>query len=107
MPDNGSNSSLYAEYIVLVNTGNRRVTLEGYTVKDRSGHRYTFGAVRLRLGGSVKLHTGRGADDRKDVYWDAGEYIWNNDGDVAILRDDNGRRIDRCRYPGGETSVTC
>jgi hypothetical protein len=105
--DDGSNSSLNAEYVVIKNTGNRRVSLEGWVLKDRANHRYTFGSFRLRGGGSVTIHTGTGNDTRRHVYQDSGAYIWNNDGDTAVLRDDSGRRIDRCSYPGGETSVTC
>lgn len=105
--DNGSNSSLNAEYVVIENTGNGRVTLTDWVLKDRAGHRYTFGAFRLRGDGSVTIHTGSGDDTRRHLYWDAGEYVWNNDGDIAILKDENGRRIDRCRYSGGGRSVTC
>jgi hypothetical protein len=105
--DDGSNSSLNQEFVVLKNTGNRRVSLEGWVLKDVANHRYTFGSFRLRAGKSVKIHTGSGNDDRNDLFQDSGAYIWNNDGDTATLNDEGGSRVDRCRYAGGETSVDC
>ena len=105
--DDGSNSSLNQEYVVIKNTGNRAVSLEDWLLKDVANHRYTFGSFRLRAGGSVKIHTGSGNDDRNDLYQGSGGYIWNNDGDTATLNDDAGHRVDRCSYSGGGTAENC
>jgi P pilus assembly chaperone PapD len=104
--DSGSNTSLNREFIVIENDGTSRVTLTGWTLRDASGHVLTFGSLRLRPHRSVTVHTGRGNDDRNDIYWDTGEYVWNNDGDAAVLRNETGHRVDRCRYPGGGNGVT-
>ena len=105
--DDGSNSSLNQEYVVIENTGSSAVRLDGWVLKDRAGHRYVFGSFRLRAARSVTIHTGTGNDDRNDLYQDSGAYIWNNDGDTAKLKDDTGDTVDTCRYAGGGTAVTC
>ena len=105
--DTGTNSHLNKEFVVITNTGSRAVNLDGWVLKDRSGHRYRFDSFRLRAGKSVTIHTGRGSDDRNDLYWGSKYYIWNNDGDTAILKNPAGNNVDTCRYSGGGTSVNC
>ncbi len=48
----------------------------------------------------MKIHTGSGRDRRGHLYWDSGNFIWNNDGDKATLRA-GGRKRDGCKYAGG------
>lgn len=98
---------LNREFVVIKNTGNARVILTDWTLRNTSGDVFTFPIFRLRSGARVTIHTGRGNDDRKDLFWDAGEYIWNSDGDTATLRDDDGDRRDRCHYSGGGTVTDC
>lgn len=105
--DTGTNSHLNKEFVVITNTGSRAVKLDGWVLKDRAGHRYRFDAFRLRPGKSVTIHTGRGNDDRNDLYWGSKDYIWNNDGDTATLKNASGNTVDSCRYSGGGTAVTC
>ncbi|GIU97385.1 MAG: hypothetical protein KatS3mg013_1188 [Actinomycetota bacterium] len=105
--DTGTNAHLNKEFVVITNTGGCAVRLDGWVLKDAAGHRYTFGPFRLRAGKSVTIHTGRGADDRNDLYWGPKYYIWNNDGDTATLKNAAGKTVDSCRYPGGGTAVTC
>lgn len=52
-------------------------------------HKYSFpnGFV---LEGCVKVHTGSGTDTSKDLYMDKRASIWNNDGDIATLKNENG-----------------
>jgi hypothetical protein len=104
--DTGSNSSLNAEYITLTNNGNRSVNMTGWTIRDTSHHVYTFDSFRLGKGNTVTLHTGHGDDGRRNKYWDMGNYVWNNDGDTATLKNDRGRKKDSCHYPGGSPGWT-
>lgn len=57
-------------------------------------HKYSFpnGFV---LEGCVKVHTGSGTDTSKDLYMGRGAPIWNNDGDIATLKNENGDVIDQ------------
>ena len=105
--DTGSNASLNAEWIAIKNTGNRPRQLRGWTLRDRAGHVFHFPRFKLRPGRTVKVHTGRGRDNRRHLYWDRDWYVWNNDGDRATLRNRNGRVIDRCSWGDGGGVKRC
>lgn len=106
--DSGSNSSLNQEWIALKNTGRRARQLRGWRIHDRGrSHVYRFRRFRLRPGAVVRVHTGRGSDTRRDLYWGLDYYVWNNDGDRATLLKRNGDVVDRCSYGGGGTQVMC
>jgi len=57
-------------------------------------------------GASVKIHTARGANTRTDLYWRQGNYVWNNDGDKAILKNAAGVRIDTCKWGSSGSGAT-
>jgi hypothetical protein len=106
--DTRSNASLNAEWIRLVNTGDAARQLRSWRISDAAGHVYRFERFRLRAGRTVTIHTGDGTDTRSNLYWDSGNYIWNNDGDAARLRRPNGALADRCGYDeSAGSSVTC
>ena len=105
--DNGSNASLKSETVTIKNTGSSAVTLTDWILRDTDRHNFRFPEFTLRAGRSVTVHTGSGADTRRHLYWDQDAYVWNNDGDIAILRDDSGDRVDRCRYSRSGSSVNC
>ncbi|MEV4704066.1 lamin tail domain-containing protein [Actinoplanes sp. NPDC049316] len=108
--DTRSNTSLNSEWISLVNSGSRAVNLSGYTVRDKSNHVYKFGNVTIAAnGGRLWLHTGKGTNGAKDRYWGSGNYIWNNTGDTAYLRNASGKQLDTCTWgkKSGRTWVGC
>jgi hypothetical protein len=43
------------------------------------------------------------------VYWGSGNYIWNNTGDTATLRNASGKTLDTCSwtYKSGRAWVGC
>ncbi|MEV0489954.1 lamin tail domain-containing protein [Streptomyces atratus] len=92
--DDYSNRSLNEEWVEVTNTGRRAVNLDGWTLSDRDGNRYTFDDLRLVGRATVRVHTGYGRDTRADVYQDRGDYVWGNHSDRATLRNDRGRAID-------------
>lgn len=92
--DDWSNRSLNREWVEVTNTGRRTVNLRGWTLWDREGNLYRFGDLRLASRATVRVHTGRGNDTRRDVYQDSRDYIWSNYADKATLRDDHGRTVD-------------
>lgn len=94
-PDNRSNRTLNGEWVDVTNTSRHSVNLDGWTLSDRDGNRYRFDDLRLTGRSTVRVHTGRGHDTRRDVYQDRRDAIWGNNGDTATLRDDRGRLIDR------------
>jgi hypothetical protein len=97
-------SKLNQEFVVIENTGNNPVNLDGWKLRDRAGHVYRFNDFTLNDGQKVRVHTGHGQDDHNDVFQDSGSYIWNNDGDKATLRKDNGTIADTCVYTDAASS---
>ena len=105
--DRGSNRSLNAEWVTIVNHGKKTWNLKGWTLRDRTGHVYRFPRFQLHPGKSVRIHTGRGRNDRNDLFWRQSWYVWNNDGDTAVLKKANRRVVDRCRWGDGSGHISC
>jgi hypothetical protein len=85
------------EWISLVNTGPDPVRLDGYAIRDRSGHAYRFGHLTIAGdGGRVFLRTGPGRDAGRVVYWGRADPVWDKTGDTATLLDPAGNPIDTC-----------
>lgn len=97
--DNRSNASLNAEWVKLQNRTAHPVSLSGWTLRDTSRHVYHFAVgYSLRAHGTVRVHTGSGRDTQRNLFQNRGWYVWNNDGDTAILRGPAGNNRDRCSY---------
>jgi hypothetical protein len=105
--DNGSNTSLNKELVVVANVGASPVVMTGWTLRDRDDHVFRFPTFMLRAGARVTVHNGQGSDNAGNLYWDSDGYVWNNDGDVATLRRGNGSRADRCAYSGAGSVANC
>ena len=105
-PDHGSNVSLNAEWVKLRNRTGHAVSLFRWTLRDTAHHVYHFGNYSLRAHGTVRIHTGSGRDTQRNLFQNRGWYVWNNDGDTAILRGPAGNNRDRCTYSdSSETSA--
>ncbi|ROO84906.1 excalibur calcium-binding domain-containing protein [Actinocorallia herbida] len=91
--DNGGNSHLNKEYVVIKNTGGKAVKFKNWTLRDAQHHVYRFPAFTLRAGKSVTVHTGKGKNSATHLYMQRGWYIWNNTGDTATLRDAQGTKV--------------
>ncbi len=82
------------------------VELEGYnvvmanwTLSDwTENYVYTF-PEWFMINGKVKLHKGVGEDSDTELFWQKKSYVWNNDGDNATLRDNDGEIVDFYNYP--------
>jgi hypothetical protein len=105
-PDFRSNASLNAEYVVLKNTTNKALDLEGWILRDETGYKYVFGDVTLKPGKKITIRSGQGTDTTTNLYWGRRQYVWNNDGDTATLRNVNGKKIDACGWSGGKPGFT-
>lgn len=91
-PPGPDDQELNEEKVVIVNTSNSEVALDGWILRDESTrHRYSF-------------HGGLDPGDRfavtsNDSGWDPGDSpVWNNDGDMALLQLPDGTVVDRWRY---------
>lgn len=105
--DNGSNGHVNKEVVQIKNTTGQPRRMKGWTLRDKTGHRYTFPKTTLKPGRTVTVHTGKGSDKPRQRYWDQGYYVWNNDGDKATLRTDDGRQIDACSWNDGDGNTNC
>jgi hypothetical protein len=103
-----TNAKLNAEWVTIRNHRTTAVQLRGWRVRDTAGHVYRFGGLRLGAGKAVRLHTGKGTNTRSDRYWGLENYVWNNGGDTARLRNAAGVLIDTCRWTStGTGRVAC
>ena len=73
------------EALVVANDGGT-VDLAGWTLRDDSGHLYTFPALKLLKGGTVSLHTAAGSDTVTDLFWGQAGPVWAS-GKSALLSD--------------------
>ncbi|MFE9654136.1 lamin tail domain-containing protein [Micromonospora sp. NPDC006431] len=104
--DNGSNTSLNAEYVRLTNKRSSTINLKNWTLRDKSNHVYKFSSdFYLKAGYSVVIHTGKGTNTSSNRYWGLSGYVWNNTGDAAYLRNSAGTAIDSCSW-GSRGSYT-
>ncbi len=89
------------EYVVIHNSGEASQDLTDWIVRDESSqHRYRFPPVTLAPGAHLRLRSGCGDDGESDLHWCAGDPVWSNGGDTALLQDPNGNVIDRVIYRG-------
>lgn len=97
--DRRTNASLNAEYVKLTNRRARTINLKNWTLRDKANHVYKFsGDFKLGKGKSVIIRTGKGKNTASTRYWGSGNYIWNNTGDTAYLRNASGKQIDKCSW---------
>jgi hypothetical protein len=83
--------NLNDEYFTLQNTGDDTTDLSGWTVENERGVRFRFpNGVLLMPNAVLTVHSGSGSNTTSIFYWHSAEPIWNNDYDLAILRDSSG-----------------
>jgi Lamin Tail Domain len=105
--DNGSNTSLNNEVVIIANKSPAIANLTGWTLRDDDGHVFRFPSLILSPEEKVKIHTGSGASNARNLYWGAENYVWDNDGDTATLRQPGGRIVHGCSYSGSGSQVRC
>ena len=72
--------------------------MEAWTLRDAANHKFTFPEFELPAGSSVKVWTKAGVNDAANLFWGRGSAVWNNKGDKAVLRDENGEDVARYAY---------
>ena len=84
---------LNGEWVEIANQGSSDQSLDKWTLKSKGNHTYTFKNFTLKTSSSVKVHTGKGDDTLTDLYWGRGSPVWNDNGDIATLRDVSGKVV--------------
>jgi micrococcal nuclease len=94
--------NLNDEYVRICNISPQAVALQGFSLVDNGGYRYTFTKGVLRPGYTLLLLTGTGKDvvegDQLFFYWNSAYPIWNNNEDKAIVNDPQGVVVDSVMY---------
>lgn len=92
-------ANLNDEYFALQNTGIEAVDLSGWAVENERGVTFQIpSGVMLAPNGILTIHSGNGSDSAGILYWDASQPVWNDEYDLAILRDSEGTIIDYYSY---------
>lgn len=94
------------EYVFIKNRGAKAVAMRGWTLRDRDGHVYRFPTFSLPSGKAVTVHTGKGRNNDNTLYWGRSHFVWDDDGDTAILRRKDGSFSAKCSYRGGRRGYT-
>jgi len=90
--------NLNDEYVCLRNEDSVPINMHRWRIRDIANHVYTFPHFVLAPGATVTLHTGRGENTSRDLYWGRTQAVWNNDGDTAWLYDSAGNPIHEYTY---------
>jgi hypothetical protein len=98
---------IVGEFVSILNDTGQPIDLGGWVLHDAASlqRRYTFPPVTLAPGDEVKVWSKEGADDNRNLYWGRRQAVWNNTGDVAVLRDARGTEIVRVGF-GGEKATS-
>lgn len=97
------------ERVLIQNFGTEAQTMDGWILRDEAGASYTFASLTLQPQATVTVWTKVGEDTATDLFWgrNGGSAIWNNNGDIAELLDQDSILQDTCRYEGGEVEASC
>ena len=88
------------EWVEITNKGSSEVNMAGWTLTDAQNHTYTFPDFVLAAGAKVVVRTGEGDDSAENLFWNRSTSIWNNGGDLAVLKDPEGNIVSQ--YPEKE-----
>ena len=88
------------EWVEVTNKGTSDMNMAGWTLTDAQNHTYTFPDFVLAAGGKVVVRTGEGDDSAENLFWNRSTSIWNNGGDLAVLKDPEGNIVSQ--YPEKE-----
>ena len=82
------------EYVTIRNQTGKFIPMEGWTLRDENQNTFTFPRYTLTSWATVKVWTKAGIIDPENLYWGRLEPVWNDHGDCAYLRDDEGKLVD-------------
>ena len=80
---------LASEVVIIKFEGEGELDLTSWQLKDDNGNTFTFPKITLYPNGAVQVHTNTGTDTVIDLYWGAGETVWDS-GEEARLFDSQG-----------------
>jgi beta-lactamase superfamily II metal-dependent hydrolase len=88
--------NLNGEIVTIKNGGNYPVIMTGWKLSDLGNRNvYIFPAITVSPDESVNIHTGKGVDTDNELFMGKTIPVWNNDGDIATITDNNGIVVSR------------
>ena len=81
--------TLPAEWVVVRYTGDDQINLARWELRDEDRHVFVFPQLVLHKDGAVQIHTASGTNTVIDLYWNAGDAVWQS-GEKAELIDPDG-----------------
>jgi len=85
------------EHVRVRNRGGA-VTLEGWTLSDAAGHRFTFPRLVLFSGGEVSIYSKAGYNTPTKIYWGRTDPAWEH-GELIVLKNQEDAVIDTYIVP--------
>ena len=105
-----TNAQLNQEFFTIHNLSTRPINLSGFRVLDVANHVYVFPRGYVLAGRTTAIvRTGKNRNRPQTLYWNQGNYIWNNTGDTARFQTPAGKTFDTCTYKAvtGRARVAC
>lgn len=90
------NNSPNNEYVIISSTTTKELT--SYTLSDSAHHLYTFPLCTIEANGTISIYSGIGTNTSKILYWGRSSAVWNNDTDIATLKDNIGNIVSTLSY---------
>jgi len=84
------NINLNGEYFTIKNRCNA-INMEGWTIKDSGRNIFRFS--NFAIDSVLTVYTGCGNNTQEKIYMCKKRAVWNNDGDVLFIRDENGNLV--------------
>jgi endonuclease/exonuclease/phosphatase family metal-dependent hydrolase len=95
------------ERVLIRNAGSAPADMTGWRLSDEAGTTFIFPPFTLGAGDSVNVWVGSGVDTGSDLYWGRSSATWNNNGDIATLRNAAAGIVHTCAYTGGDEATIC
>jgi hypothetical protein len=90
--------TLTAEWVVVAYRGDTQIDLANWELRDEDRHVFVFPQIVLHKDGAVQIHTTSGTNTVIDLYWNAGNAVWQS-GEEAQLYDPGGNLRSKYKVP--------
>jgi len=94
----GAGSQEPDEHVDIRNDDTRIIQLQNWTLRDNENHVYTFPSFLMQPSQECRIYTNQSHPEWCGFNYGSGSAIWNNSGDCAYLRDEQGNPIDEYCY---------
>lgn len=89
---------LASEHVFITYSGNTKLSLAGWQLKDEDGNVFLFPQLELVANGGINIWTTTGTTTVVDLYWGLGSAVWNP-GETVTLIDAEGKQRATYKIP--------